>query len=405
MQLRTFYPFSLLRYGILHSYPSLKKDIRTEAAVIGAGITGALAAYHLQQAGISCVVVDRRHVGMGSTAASTSLLQYEIDVPMFRLAEMVGEKNAVRSYEVCRDAVGQIGKICSKLGSGNNYQKKCSLQFASFTSHAKTLEKEFRMRLANGFRVELLDGKDLLSRFGFKAPAGILSKDAAQADAYLLTHDLLATLEKGSVYDHTEVEGIEYGKNEVRLNTAAGPVIRAKQVIVAGGYESRKYLPRKVDELRCTYAMVSEPFEQEEFWEGNCLVWETADPYLYFRTTPDRRLLIGGKDSRYYSVNTQMKMLPAKVASLKRSFGKLFPHLPLTVDFQWAGAFATTRDGLPFIGRIAGMPRTFFALGYGGNGITFSYIAAKLAVSALSGKKHPDESLFSFDRWRSGTEF
>jgi glycine/D-amino acid oxidase-like deaminating enzyme len=79
MNLHSPSPYWLLRHGIINSYPSLNHDIKTDIAVMGAGISGALVANQLCRAGYKVVVVDRRHVGLGSTAASTALLQYEID--------------------------------------------------------------------------------------------------------------------------------------------------------------------------------------------------------------------------------------------------------------------------------------------------------------------------------------
>ena len=108
MDLRTDYPFWLLDKGILGSYPSLEKDLSTEVAIVGAGISGALIAWQLCKAGIRCVMVDRRHVGMGSTAATTGLLQYEIDIPLAELIEKVGHKNAADSYLLCSQAIDEL---------------------------------------------------------------------------------------------------------------------------------------------------------------------------------------------------------------------------------------------------------------------------------------------------------
>jgi len=74
-------------------------------AVTGAGITGVLEAWELRKVGIKTVIVDRRHIGMGSTAACTALLQYEIDTHLFKLIKITGYKNAVRSYHICRQAI------------------------------------------------------------------------------------------------------------------------------------------------------------------------------------------------------------------------------------------------------------------------------------------------------------
>jgi glycine/D-amino acid oxidase-like deaminating enzyme len=171
MDLRTHYPYSLLRYGLIRSYPSLDRDLATDVAVIGAGITGAMVAYHLQQKGISCVVVDRRHVAMGSTAASTSLIQYEIDTPLYRLAGMVGYPAAVRAYQRCLQAVTDLKKLCSETGNPKIFEDKNSLQFASFKKDVPGLRKEYALRNQLGFPVALLEREELERDYHCSAPA------------------------------------------------------------------------------------------------------------------------------------------------------------------------------------------------------------------------------------------
>lgn len=85
MNLHSTSPYWLLRHGIINSYPSLNADLKIGIIIIGAGISGALVANQLCKAGYNVVIVDRRHAGMGSTAVSTSLLQYEIDKPLHQL--------------------------------------------------------------------------------------------------------------------------------------------------------------------------------------------------------------------------------------------------------------------------------------------------------------------------------
>lgn len=400
MDLRTHYPYSLLRYGLIETYPSLNRNIRTHVAVIGAGITGALIGYHLQQKGINCVVLDKRHAGLGSTAASTSLIQYEIDTPLHKLVDRVGNGPALRSYELCLKAISDLRQLCIDTGTSDSFTSKCSLQFASYKKHVRDLEKEYVFRKKHGFRVDILGESDVKKDFHFKAPAALLSYEAAQADAYLLTHSLLKHLQNNDcpVYDHTEVVDIKYEKKGVRLKTKDGCTIASKQLVIACGYESGKYLSKSPEDLRCTYAMVSEPIDRKELWKDNCLIWETADPYLYLRTTADNRVLVGGKDTKYMKLASQLNILPQKTKALMKGFNQIFPHLTLKPDFSWAGAFAATVDGLPYIGQVKDHPRAWFALGYGGNGITFSLIAAQLISQSIAGKKHPDLNLFSFDR-------
>jgi glycine/D-amino acid oxidase-like deaminating enzyme len=67
------------------------------------------------------------------------------------------------------------------------------------------------------------------------------------------------------------------------------------------------------------------------------------------------------------------------------------------MDFWWAGTFAETKDGLPYVGPFD-HKRVLYALGYGGNGITFSAVAANLLRDRILDVRNPDAEIFSFDR-------
>ena len=68
----------------------LDRDLDTEVLVIGAGITGALAAEALARAGLAVAIIERRAPLAGATAATTALLQYELDQPLTLLAREIG---------------------------------------------------------------------------------------------------------------------------------------------------------------------------------------------------------------------------------------------------------------------------------------------------------------------------
>jgi glycine/D-amino acid oxidase-like deaminating enzyme len=400
MDLRSHYPFWLLKHGIVKTYPSLHQSVHTDVVVMGAGITGAIMAYYLCKAGFNVIIVDKRHVGQGSTAASTCLLQYEIDTPLHKLINMVGEQHAVRSYELCLQSISKLQRIASSF-KHVEFVAKPSFQFASYKNDIEDLEKEYILRKQYGIsEVELLGQKDIVDRYTFHAPAGILSRDGAQMDAYRLTHSLIHSAMRNDlqVFDGTEVTGIKHHKRSVQLRTNTGCTITARKLVICCGYESQNYIPKKVETLYSTYAVISEPFEQRKFWYKNSLIWETAQPYLYLRTTSDNRILIGGKDDKFYNPDKRDAKLPLKTKQLQRTFSKLFPDLNFKPDFEWAGTFCNTKDGLPYIGSIRQRSNTYFALGFGGNGITFSEIAAAIITDLLCGKKNADAAIFSFDR-------
>jgi len=98
-------------------------------------------------------------------------------------------------------------------------------------------------------------------------------------------------------------------------------------------------------------------------WPEDALIWESSDPYLYLRTSGDGRIICGGEDE----------------------------------DFADEDARDAPDPGLPLIGKLPGHPRVHAVRGYGGNGITFSRIAAEIVRADLTGATDADAALFAFE--------
>ena len=400
MKLVGGYPFFLIRDGLPFSYPALEQSIKTEVLIIGGGISGALLGYHLVNAGVNCVVVDSRTIGLGSTCASTSLLQYEIDVPLSVLKDKVGLQEAVAAYKLSEEAISKLAAIDKYIGCGE-FEYKKSLYHATGRKEYKALKKEFEIREQNGFKVNWLEEEDIKSQFGFSAPGAILSDTAAQTDAYKFTHALHQySKQKGlQVYDRTEVVDIDYQDAVIVATTAAGHKIQARHIVYANGYEAVNYIDKKIVEIHSTYAVASEQCPADTaFWQDEVLIWNTDDPYLYMRTTKDRRILVGGRDERFSDKYKLDKTIRSKSKQLKNDFEKIFPAISFKPEFSWTGAFVTTKDGLPFIGSIKDKPNSYFALGFGGNGITFSLVAAETITDLITTGINKYGKLFSFER-------
>jgi len=236
------------------------------------------------------------------------------------------------------------------------------------------------------------------AQFGFDAPAGLLSALGASCDPFRLTNGLMQAIRRlgGNVYDQTTVEGWTARSRGVDAVTREGFRISAKHLVVAAGYESQRWLDRKVTRFRSTYAIATKPIANADGPRG-ALLWETRRPYLYLRATEDGRLLAGGRDVAFSDGRRRDRLIGAKGRALVSDLRKLFPSIDIDLDFAWAGTFAETPDGLPYIGN-AGSRRVHFALGYGGNGITFSSVAATLIADAVAGRRNPDRRIFGFDR-------
>ena len=178
--------------------PPMAGDATCDVAVIGGGITGALIAYRLVNEGVDTILIDKRDLGTGSTAASTGLLQYEIDTPLVDLIAKVGQKNAVHAYRRGVNAIDEIEQLTHELGDSCGFARRPSLYFASHWWHRRRLAREYECRKAHGFDVEWLDRAALAAESSIAAPAAIRSQGDAQIDPYRLTQSLLrAAMDSG----------------------------------------------------------------------------------------------------------------------------------------------------------------------------------------------------------------
>lgn len=400
MNVRSNEPFWLVNNGILNAYPSLRKDISCDILIVGGGITGALMAHACVKAGFQTIVIDKREVANGSTSATTSMLQYEIDVPLYQLERMIGEVGAISSYNACRASIDALRKISNEIQSDAGFTMKDSLYFANSSKDAKWLKVEFEKRLKAGFAVQWLDQKQIQSDYGLMSEGGILSKDGASVDAFRLAHHLFEYNQKRNleIYDKTELKKIRYLKDEVLVETDTNAKIRAKKVIYCTGYESTQIIPEKIVKLKSTYAIVSERMDNISPAINNTLFWNTDSPYLYMRSTADGRLLVGGEDENFKNAAVRDALLNKKEEKLLKTIKKLIPKIDFIPDFAWCGTFGETKDGLPYVGPHPKFPNTYFCLGFGGNGITFSVIGAEMIVGMLQNEVDPLAYFFRFGR-------
>ena len=400
MDLTTGCPFWPISNGLLTSYPPLERDAKCDVAIIGGGMTGGFVALALAEAGVDVIVLDKRDVGTGSTASCTGLLQYEIDRPLHELIDRIGREKAVRSYLLCLGAIDKLDDLTQRLDDRCGFARRTSLFLASRPRDVAAIEREHAARVACGIRLDLLGPREIRAKFPFEAPAALFSYDAGEIDAYRLTHTLLRGAAKRGVrvFDRTRVTTIDHAKRDSTLHTDRGPKVIAKRVVIAGGYESRRWLRDSRVKLRTTFALASEPVASFDGWADRCLIWESRRPYFYARTCEGDRVMIGGGDEDFTNPDAHDAVLPRKEAYLKRRFAKMFPDIAFETAYRWAGVFGETDDGLPYIGDCTSVPNSYIAVGYGGNGITYSLLAGEIIRDLFLERPNPDAELFCFDR-------
>ncbi len=400
MKLRSLEAFWLLKNGIINSYPTLQVNIKCDIVVVGAGITGALISHALHKAGYDTVVIDKRDVATGSSSATTSMLQYEIDTPLTELAEMIGEEEAVECYRAGIDSIRILAELVKSEKLNCGFELKKSLQVSHSKKNIKNVEKEFQLRKKHGFQVEWLTSEEIRKAYNMESHPGILSQEGASLDAFQFTHELFFKNYKRGlrIFDHTPIKKIKY-EDTVEITTENGSTITCKKIVFCSGFEALSMFKKKYADIVTTFACVSEQNMNLYNELKDILIWDTANPYIYLRTTDDKRLLVGGEDIPYKYNRLTDKLKDKKSGKLRDKLQKLFPTIKFIEDYNWAGAFGVTKDGLPYIGEHPDFKNSIFVLGLGGNGITFSIQGMRLVLSILAQQDDKLLHYYRFDRF------
>jgi glycine/D-amino acid oxidase-like deaminating enzyme len=371
---------------------------KTEVAIIGAGITGAFVADRLAREGRHVAVFDRRTPASGSTAASTALLQWEIDAPMLELADRIGFEGTVAVFRRCHAALAKLKSLAAVFPLvGMNARETLYLAGTSLDAAALAAEEALRIRAELPSR---LIGEGELKDRGLVAEAALLSAGSAEVDPVALTLALLARAKTHGAHLVFPVSVTDYhlAESGARLLLDDGSEVEAQAVVLATGYEMPAFVPAARHRVVSTWAIATAPQPVERLWPGRPLVWEASDPYAYLRTTETGRIIVGGEDEPIVDADIRDALLPQKRSLLLQKLANLAPQMEREAEVAWAGFFGETEDGLPLIGPVPGMPRCYAAFGYGGNGITFSAIAATIIARLLRGEDDNVATFFKLDR-------
>ena len=368
-----------------------------DVVIIGCGVSGSLISERLCNLGLRILAVDRRRPASGSTSASTALIQWEIDQPLTKLAKQKGWKIASSAYLASAAAVKTLQKRIRTLGVDCEMMPRDTLLLAGSAMGKTALAREVKQRQRLGLPSVLLDQKALQKKYGFDREAAIESKGSIELNPVQLSLGMLKRAMNAGVevVSPLNVIGIDATRKGVFVSFDDGRVIAARKVIVASGYETLPELPHSKYDLVSTWALATVKQMPEQLWPHRALVWEASDPYLYFRTTHDNRIVVGGEDASYSNPERRDRQIKKKSQKILQKFGILWPAATLKADFQWAGSFAESPTGLPMIGEVPELPNVFAVLGSGGNGITFSCIASDLATSWVQEKDHKLAPLFA----------
>lgn len=373
------------------------RTLRADIVIVGAGISGAFMAHALADGHRRIVMVDRRAPAQGSTRASTAMFQFEIDTSLIELGRKIGTAKAARAWRRSYQATQHLIALVRREGIACGLQSRQSLYLAGNRIGARGLKAEWHARRRIGLPGAFLDAAALRRDYGIERTGAILSPGNAAANPVQLTNGLLRiAVSKGlKIFTPVEIGDVLATRHGVVLDTGAN-FIEATHCIFCTGYETLKGSPDAGTRVSSSWAVATRPAARYPAWLDDVLVWEASDPYLYVRTTPDRRLVIGGEDETIDSAAYRRNHLARKCATLTKKARLLLPDTTVVASRTWTGAFGESADGLPIIDAVPGMPNCFTVMGFGGNGTIHSVIASQIVPTLLKGRPDKDADLYRF---------
>ncbi|MDZ5607248.1 FAD-dependent oxidoreductase [Bacillus pseudomycoides] len=378
-------------------YPLLENDMICDVLIVGSGETGAHIAYFLTLLGMKVILIDKRKIANGSTLANTGILQFAHDKSLNSMIHTFGEEKAVRAYGLCYEALRTLEQVIPKLDIDPYFIPKRSLYYASKSEDISFLQEEYRTLQRYGFPAEYFTESDIKKRYSFTKPAALYTGGDAEVNPYLLAHGLIHKANQlgASIFENTEVMHIKSVQKDLVSYTKIGQKIVAKSVIMATGYETLFGKKEANTTVTTSYAIVTN--EQEHFngWHEQSLIWETARPYLYFRTYKNR-IIVGGLDEAMQFQKFGDTKLLHKREVLTKIIQEMFPNLSnVRAEYYWAATFGGSHDGLPIFKEDSKIPNLYYALPYGGNGTVYGMVFAKLFQQLFTNKGKDDFSLFN----------
>ena len=378
-------------------YPSLENDMICDVLVVGSGEAGAQIAYSLAKMGMCVTLIEKNMISCGSTAANTGLLQFLHDKSLTSLIHTFGEEKGVRAYKLCYEALRTMEKVVPTLDIDPQFIPRNSLYYASKSEDVPFLQEEYKTLQNYEFPVEYFTASDIKERYPFTKQAALYTHGDAEVNPYLLAHSLLhkANQMGATIYEHTEAIHIKKRQNDLICYTKTGNQIVAKNIIMATGYEALFGKKEKNTTVETSYAVVTNKVDSFEGWHEQSLIWETARPYLYFRTYKNR-IIVGGLDEAMKIQTIGDTKLLHKRDVLINIIKEMFPqYKTIQADYYWAAAFCGSHDGLPILKEDNKIHNLFYALPYGGNGTVYGMVFAKIFEQLFTNKESKDFSLFN----------
>jgi glycine/D-amino acid oxidase-like deaminating enzyme len=356
---------------------------RVDVVVIGAGYTGLAAARHLARSGASVLVLERDRVGAGASSRNGGQVLTGLKLDPGTLVGRFGETKARRLFEIAAESMARLEAILDEERIDCGYARTGHIQAASKPKHFQAFQDEQAL-LARVFnhRVELVPRAEQRSEVGSDAYHGLLLDEHSAAlnpAKYVEGLAAAAARSGATIVTHAAVKGLDKVAGGWRVNFV-GDTVEAQEVLVAtNGYTTgvTPELQRRLIPIG-SFIIATEPIAAATaaaLLPRGRVAFDSMNFLHYYRMTPDRRLLFGGR-AEFRPPDEHTATHAAGI--LRADMVHTFPELSGTrVDYSWGGNVAFSRDQMPRAGKLDDL---YYSGAYSGHGIAMgTYLGEQIA--------------------------
>ena len=369
------------------SCPSLATTVEADVVVIGGGLCGTSAAYHLAEAGVDVVLVEARSLSESASGRNAGFLLQGTAERYNRAVELMGRDRARRIHQWSIENHVRMAEVIDREQIDCAYQRRGSLQLAGSALEEQELVESAELLVADGFEATLLRAADLpasLQTAGFTMGVHLPADGELHPARFVRGVGQAAQALGARFYERSRVTRLDAASTgEVRLTTDGGEV-HAAMAIVATNARAGDLLPYFADKVDPVRGQMLATAPCPPLFD--CPIYANHG-YDYWRQDEHNRVVLGGwrnldPEGEVGHEETVREDIQAKMVAFLASMGVNAP-----VTHRWAGIMGFSRDGLPMVGPVPGSPGALAGVGFTGHGFGFAFLAGKaLAAQVLEGE-------------------
>jgi glycine/D-amino acid oxidase-like deaminating enzyme len=369
-----------------HEFPQ-----RVDVAVIGAGFTGLSAARSLARGGASVAVFDAQTIGWGASSRNGGMVLTGLKLPASTLIARYGKEATARMYAASLESIDFVERLVREENIACDFSRCGHLEVACKAKHFDDFRRSAEETARHfNHRQRLIPRDQLQSEIGSAIyHGGLVDDSSAGVNPARLVAGLASAAERAgaAIFEHSHVDEVQReGAQGWKIATTRG-TLRAQNVVVAtSGYTSRvtAALQKKIIPIG-SYIIVTEVLPEKvaaELSPRNRMIFDSKNYLYYYRLTPDRRMLFGGRAAFFPETSSTIRR---SAEILRHGMLTVYPQLrDAKIEYVWGGTLDFAFDIMPHAGQLDGL---HFSLGYAGHGVAMStYLGDKVAHSILQGR-------------------